>query len=242
MGATRSPARSPGVGNAEAQERLRAAGGKRPPGEFQVLGQRFGTLQALHDWLVAQAATPGSSVPLEPELRISVTPGSIVSQHTQTTWHYYRPGQRVVLEGGGATVSGLRSKGRPSPGFFLAYRPVVGPDTSESAPAAANFEMRGLTVRGFESGGVEVSPQTQAGEAHRWDGGNTAFVSGATIEGNRFEDLGSKETPYRQTSWAGQRYGVGGALLRGVQHSSVSHNVFDAYAAHGLGALFRHAR
>lgn len=52
-------------------------------------------------------------------------------------------------------------------------------------------------------------------------------MSGATIEGNRFEDLGSKETPYRQTSWAGQRYGVGGVLLRGVQHSSVSHNVFD---------------
>ncbi len=219
---------SGGVGNAAAQERLRAGGGKKAAqGQFQVLGQRFGDLQSLHDWLVDQSMTSGSSVPLEPELRITVTPGSVVSQHQQTTWHYYRPGQRIVLDGGGATVSGLRSKGRPTPGFFLAYRPIVGPDTSETAPAAANFEMRGLTVRGFESGGIQIAPQTGAGEGHEWDGGNTAFVSGAVIEGNRFEDLGSKRTPHRQTSWSGQRYGVGGVLMHGVQHSRIANNVFD---------------
>jgi len=220
-------AREGGVGNAARQERMAGAKGRKPPGTFQVLGQTFGSLQSLHDWLVDQAATPGSSVPHEPVLRITLTPGSVISQHEQTTWHYYRPGQKVVLEGHGATVSGLRSKGRPSPGFFLAYRPIVGPDTSESSPAAANFEMRGVTVRGFESGGLQLSPQTGGGVGHEWDGGNTAFMAGAVIAGNRFEDLGSKKTPYRQTSWSGQRYGVGGVLMHGVQQSLIADNDFE---------------
>lgn len=215
------------MGNAARQERMAGAKGRKPPGTYQLLGQTFGSLQDLHDWLVAQAATPGSTVPHEPVLRISLTPGSVISQHEQTTWHYYRPGQKVVLEGHGATVSGLRSKGRPSPGFFLAYRPIVGTDTSETAPAAANFEMRGVTVRGFESGGLQMSPQTGGGAGHEWDGGNTAFMSGAVIEGNRFEDLGSKKTPYQQTSWSGQRYGVGGVLMHGVQHSRIADNDFE---------------
>ncbi len=198
----------------------------RPTGSFAVLGQRFGSLQALHDWLVAQASDPQSTVPHEPVLKISVTPGSMVHATAQTDWSYYAPSQKVVIDGGGAIVSGLR-RGAPTPGFFLAYRPNVGPDSSEASPAKANFELRGLTIRGFESGGVELSPQAGAGKDHRWDAGIAAFMEGAVIEGNRFERLGSKDTPEGEANWAKQRYGVGGVLARGLSGATIQDNVFD---------------
>jgi parallel beta-helix repeat protein len=217
---------APGAGNAAAQEGLRAAQGEgRPEGGWQLLGQSFGGLQEVHDWLVAEAARPGSTVPHEPVLRITATPGSRIPQRRQVTWSYYSPHQQLVIDGGGAEVDGGRG-GRPTPGFFLAYRPVVGPST-EAAPARANFTMTGLTVRGFESGGVELSPQAGAGDDHRWDAGIAAFIDGAVIEGNRFEDLGSLHSAPGAADWATQRYGVGGVLARGTTGSRFSHNTFD---------------
>jgi parallel beta-helix repeat protein len=196
-------------------------------GGFQLLGQSFGSLQAVHDWVVAQAATPGSTVPHEPVLRVTLTPGATVPA-SSTLWTHYSPGQKLVIEGNGATVSGARG-GRPGPGYFLQYRPIVGAGTMDK-PAAANFEMRGLTVSGFQSGGVQINPLTAAptkDDPHTWDGGNTAAVEGAILEGNRFEDLGSLHSKAKDVSWAKQQYGIGGIELHGVRDSLIKDNVFD---------------
>jgi hypothetical protein len=202
--------------------------GPRPPSAFHVLGQTFSSLSALQDWLMAEAQNPASTVPHEPVLNIDLTPGSIIHEKQATTWHYYNPNQQINLNGNGAVVSGLRGKEQPTPGFFLSYRPAVGHGTTAGAPAKANFQMTGLTVRGYESGGVELSPQREAGKSFKDDGGLAAFLSGAVIEGNRFEQLGSLNTPYEKTTWSGeQRYGVGGILARGVSGSRFNHNVFD---------------
>jgi hypothetical protein len=220
-----------GEGNAFANDalvRARASESKgRTPGWFELLGQRFGTLSEVHDWVEAESEKPGSTVPLEPELRVTLPAGSIVHQHEATVWTHWAPDQKLVLDGAGAVVSGLRD-GRPTPGFFLSYRPIVGAGTSGAAPAKANFRMTGLTVRGYESGGVEISPQSAPGDAHRWDGGIAAFVEGAQIDGNRFEQLGSKHTKPGKADWSKQRYGVGGVLFRGVSGASITGNVFDA--------------
>ena len=196
-------------------------------GSFQLLGQTFGSLQAVHDWVVAQAATPGSTVPHEPVLRVTLTPGAILAA-SSTLWTHYSPGQKLVIEGNGATVSGERG-GRPGPGYFLQYRPIVGAGTMDK-PAAANFEMRGLTVSGFQSGGVQINPLTAAPteeDSHSWDGGNTAAIEGAILEGNRFEDLGSLHSKQKDVSWAKQQYGIGGIELHGVSNSLIKDNVFD---------------
>ena len=223
----RGPAAARGRSNADAAAELRArsADKPRPPGAFHLLGQVFGDLQSLHDWVVAECARPGSTVAQEPVLHVRLTPGSRVVQHQQVTWSHHLPHQRLVLDGAGAEVDGTRA-GRPTPGFFLSYRPVVGP-SSAAAPAKANFTMTGLTVRGFESGGVELSPQAGPGAAHRWDAGIAAFMEGAVIEGNRFEDLGSLHSAPGAADWATQRYGVGGILARGTVGSRFSHNRFD---------------
>ena len=212
-------------GNAFAQEQLAERSGSTSSkgGTWQVLGQSFGTLQALHDWLVTESQNPGSTVPHEPVLNVRLA-GNKVVQRQQTTWTYYSPNQRLVIDGQGATVTG-RNKGRPTPGWFLSYRPVV--QSTESAPAKANFEMRGLTVRGYESGGVELSPQSAPGEANRYDGGYSAFIEGALIENNRFEKLGSKDTPTGETSYAEGRFGAAGVLMRGVSDSTVAGNSFE---------------
>ena len=212
-------------GNAFAQEQLQDRSGSvgdAQKGTWQVLGQSFGSLQALHDWLVAQSQDPSSTVPHEPVLHVRLT-GKVV-QRQQTTWTYYSPNQRLVIDGQGATVTG-RNKGRPTPGWFLSYRPTV--QSTEQAPAKANFEMRGLTVRGYESGGVELSPQSAPGNANRYDGGYSAFIEGALLEGNRFEKLGSKDTPEKKTDYAKGRFGAAGVLMRGVSDSTVAGNYFE---------------
>lgn len=222
--------RSTSKSNSQALERLSASkgnseGSHRPKGRFMLLGQSFSSLSDVHDWLQAEAKKPESTVPHEPLLKITLTPDSMIHQQQQTLWTYYSPGQKLILEGAGAVVSGLK-EGHPTPGFFLAYRPNVGANTSAQSPAAANFEMRGVTVRGYESGGVEISPQAGEGEAHRWDGGISAFMQGAVLEHNHFEQLGSKNTKKGQANWSKQRYGVGGILARGLSGSQIKNNTF----------------
>ena len=76
---------------------------------------------------------------------------------------------------------------------------------SASSPAAANFEMRDLTVRGYVSRGVEIEPRrgglpsaesyARAGynpESGHGSGGVEGFFSGAKIEDNVFEQMGTK--------------------------------------------------
>lgn len=220
------------LGNAFAQEQLRAkpasavaaSAAESAQGPYELLGQRFGSLQEVHDWLVAESQRPGSTVPYEPVLEITIAKGSTIRQREQTDWTYYNPDQKLVIDGQGSTVSGRRD-GKPTEGWFLSYRPTV--ESTQEDPAPANFEMRGLTIRGYESGGVELSPQSTPGEAHQDDGGLNAFIEGAIIEDNRFEDLGSKDTPYAQTSWAKGRFGAAGVLMRGVSGATISNNVFE---------------
>ena len=204
----------------------RSAGGTSV-GSFQLLGQTFGSLQAVHDWVVVQAATPGSTVPHEPVLRVTLTPGATLPA-TSTVWTHYSPGQKLVIEGNGATVSGERG-GRPGPGYFLQYRPIVGEGTMDK-PAAANFEMRGVTVSGFQSGGVRISPQTAPAspeDSHYSDGGNTAALTDAILEDNRFEDLGSLHSKAEDTDYRSYRTGFAGIELHGVNDSLIKGNVFD---------------
>lgn len=226
--ATAEAATDLSLGNAHAQEQLRASNTEESTasaaGAFQLLGQSFGSLQALHDWLLAERDRPGSTVPHEPVLRVTVSPGATIHQREQTTWTYYSPDQQLILDGQGAVISG-RHSGRPTPGWWLSYRPVV--DSTQAAPAKANFEMRGLTIRGYESGGLEISPQSGAGAAHANDGGITAFLDGALIEANRFEQLGSKDTPYKKTNYDAGRFGAAGVLMRGVSGSTIADNVFE---------------
>jgi hypothetical protein len=217
-------------GNAFAQEQLqsRTADAKDDSSSesatFQLLGQSFGTLQAVHDWLMDERDRPGSTVPLEPVLRITLPAGKKIVQREQTTWHYYSPDQKLIIDGQGGTVTG-RNKGKPTPGWFLSYRPIV--QSTQAAPAKANFELRGLTIRGYESGGVEISPQSGEGDEHRYDGGLSAFVEGAIIEDNSFEKLGSKDTPYKKTDYDAGRFGAAGVLMRGVSDSSIKGNDFE---------------
>ncbi len=224
---------SAGHGNAFARDRLRARTGTHKDGgeddngqsaPFQLLGQSFGTLQDVHTWLVQQKNTPGSSVPREPVLRITVRPGKAIRQHAQTTWSYYSENQKVIIDGQGATVTGMK-KGRPTKGWFLSYRPVV--QSSRTAPAKANFELRGLTIKGFESGGVELSPQSAPGAAHANDGGITAFLDGAVIEDNRFEDLGTLRSRKGVANYGKGRFGAAGVLMRGMSGASIIDNEFD---------------
>jgi hypothetical protein len=215
--------KKPGVAQAEPSKKEAAA--YRGRGPYHLLGQDFGSLQELHDWLVQQSQDPASTVRLEPELRITLTPGAVIHQRETTIWTYYNPDQKLVIDGNGAVVSGL-NEGHPTPGYFLSYRPIVGTGTTRTAPAPANFEMTGVIVRGYESGGLELNPITTAG-ASRWEAGMSAFIAGAVISGNTFEQLGSLETPYSQTSWKKQRYGNGGVLLRGVSASTICKNVFE---------------
>ncbi len=228
-GSSRQTSPSNGRGNAFAQDSLRARSADRSKGTgqtapFQLLGQSFGNLQDINNWLEAQKATPGSTVPHEPVLRITVRPGKPIHSTKSTLWTYYSENQRLVIDGQGATVTGMVD-GRPTSGWFLSYRPVV--TSSQAAPAKANFEMRNLTVKGFQSGGVELSPQSGAGAEHANDGGLTAFLDGAVIENNRFEDLGSKRSRARDVNYQKGQFGAAGVLMRGMSNASIKNNVFD---------------
>lgn len=211
-----------GKGYAEQRAQLQPAAGApeaaaKPPALFEVLGERFGSLQQVHDFLVA-------TQPDAPEIVVRLTAGGPVQVHAQTLWHYYKPSQRLTLDGFGGTVQGLHG-GKPTPGYFLSYRPVVGADTSADRPASANLTVRNMQIRGFESGGIEISPQTQAGKDHQWDGGQAAFVGGAHIQGVRFRDLGSKRSG-ADANWATMRFGAGGVMMRGVSDSTIEDCTF----------------
>lgn len=194
--------------------------GQQPPGTFLVKGQAFGSLDEVQQWLSA-------TQPQDPELVISVTPGCQVACAAQTLWYYYNPNQKIVLDGQGGSVTGLHS-GRPTPGYFLSYRPAVGDGTSAERPAAANLEVKNLSIRGFESGGIEISPQRVAGKQNDWDGGLAAFVGGAAIHDVQFRDLGlNKKSSAESRLWNNMRFGAGGVTMRGVQKSTIERCQFQ---------------
>lgn len=210
-----------GLPYAEQRARVRPPGGEneaRPQAQFEVLGERFDTLQQVHDHL--QAVQPGG-----PEVVVRLTDGAANRPTAQTTWTYYQPGQKIVLDGVGRKVDGMRG-GRPTLGYFLSYRPIIGEGHGADRPAAANLEVRNLTIRGFQSGGIEISPQTGAGVDHQWDGGNTAFVTGAHIHGVRFKDLGSKHSAPGEAVWSKMQFGAGGIMARGLMGSTIEDNRF----------------
>lgn len=186
--------------------------------QFEVLGERFDTLQQVHDHLLA-VQPPGA------EVVVRLTDGAANRPTAQTTWSYYQPGQKIVLDGVGRKVDGTHGD-RPTLGYFLSYRPIIGEGHGADRPAAANLEVRNLTIRGFQSGGIEISPQTAAGPDHHWDGGHTAFLAGAHIHGVRFKDLGSKRSAARETDWGKMQFGAGGIMARGLTGSTIEGNVF----------------
>ena len=192
----------------------------RAPGTFLVQGQPFATLAEVHDWLLA-------TQPSDPQIVIQATPGSQVDVSAQTLWHYYKPDQKIILDGQGAAVTGLQN-GRPSMGYFLSYRPAIGQQNTAQTPAAANLEVRNLSIRGFEAGGIEISPQVQPGKQNEWDGGLQAFVQGAMIDNVNFQDLGNAKSARKDRVWNNLRFGAAGVMMRGVQDSTVQNCSFDS--------------
>ncbi len=184
----------------------------RPPGTFAVKGQQFASLAEVQAWIQAEK-------PQDPELVIQCTANSQVQVDAQCLWTQYNPNQKIVLDGQGAAVSGLQ-RGRPTQGYFLSYRPTVGVNTAATA-AAANLTVRNLSIAGFEAGGIEISPQAEAGKEHEWDGGIRAFVHDALIQGVAFRDLGNSATKRKDRVWNNMRFGAGGVVLRGVQNSTI---------------------
>ncbi len=191
---------------------------QREPGQYHCLGQTLPTLQAVHDWLAA-------TQPKDSEVVIQCTAASGIREQTQTTWHYYNPAQKIVLDGSGAAVTGFDGP-RPTQGYYLSYRPAVGQGTTAERPAAANLEVKNLSIAGFEAGGIEISPQTVAGAQDKWAGGLSAFVGGAAVRDCDFRDLGTKGTPAQQRVWNDLRFGAGGIMMRGVQNSTFERNQF----------------
>lgn len=163
-------------------------------------------------------------MPLEPELRITLRDG-VTHEQQETVWTYYNRNQKIIIDGGGAVVSGLKN-GHPAVGFYLSYRPDVGAGTTPQNPAPANMEVTNLTIRGYESGGIEISPQMVDGAANREDAGIVAFVGGAIIKGNHFEELGSLHTAQGQANFSTYRFGVGGVMARGLENSFIQDNWF----------------
>lgn len=208
-------AKNAGANNAGADG---TTGASQPPSQFEVLGQRFASLTEVHDFLQA-------TQPAVPEVVIRLTPGAAARPRAQTLWHYYKPDQKIVIDGYGGAVNGTHD-GRPTPGYFLSYRPVVGDQSSAERPAAANLDVRNITIRGFESGGIEISPQQRAGTDNRWDGGKNAFVAGAHLQGVRFRDLGSKHSAPGDANWSTMRFGAGGVMMRGVSDSVIEDCTF----------------
>ncbi len=204
-----------------------------------------GGLADLHDWLMAnQAALSSYAGPLT--VRFSGT----VQQPEQVIWAYYHPQQTLVLKGADhAVVTGFSEasggKEYATPGYFLCYRPIIPQEMSASSPAAANFEMRDLTVRGYVSGGVEIDPrrgalpsaETYAGvgynpESGHGSGGLAAFLSGAEIEDNVFEQMGTKYMKPGAEKYAPgeeegyKSCGYGGVVARGLNYSTIQGNTF----------------
>lgn len=202
-----------------------------------------GGLLDVHDWLMDnQAALQGYKGKLT--VRFSGT----VQQHEQVIWAYYHPNQELVLEGK-ATITGFTESGGKevaTPGYFLCYRPIIPQAMSAENPAAANFDMHGLTVRGFVSGGVEISPRSgQMPSEETWGsgsydeeqdhgaGGLSAFISGANIEDNTFDQLGTAymkrgRERYAPTDPEGYKYaGYGGIVARGLNASTIAGNTFS---------------
>ncbi len=204
-----------------------------------------GGLSDVHDWLMDnQAALQSYSGKLT--VRFSGT----VQQDEQVIWAYYHPNQELVLEGKGkSTVTGFTESGGKqvaTPGYFLCYRPIIPQAMSAENPAAANFDMHGLTVRGFVSGGVEISPRSgQMPSAETWGsgsydeeqdhgaGGLSAFISGASIKDNTFDQMGTEymkkgKERYAPNDPEGYKYaGYGGIVARGLNASTIAGNTFS---------------
>lgn len=205
-----------------------------------------GGLPAVHDWLMRNQAALATY-----EGPITVRFTGTVLQKEQVIWAYYHPRQTLVLEGDGkAVVTGFQGKGgdteSATPGYFLAYRPIIPQAMTRENPAAANLQMRGLTVRGFVSGGVEIDPRPgQMPSADTWaagafdpeaghgSGGLAAWVSGAVIEDNTFDQMGT-----RYAKKGSERYapgdpdgykdcGYGGVVARGLEWSVLAGNTFS---------------
>lgn len=191
----------------------------RPAGTFQVKGQEFATLAEVQAWIEAEK-------PQDAELVIQCTPGSQVQVGAQCLWTHYNPNQKIVLDGQGAAVNGMQ-QGRPTQGYFLSYRPTIGQVNTAATAAAANLTVRNLSIRGFEAGGIEISPQAEGGKEHEWDGGVRAFVSGALIQGVDFRDLGNSKTARKDRVWNNMRFGAGGVVMRGVQNSTIDDCDFE---------------
>lgn len=205
------PSAAPGQGDKPAS--------KRPAGTFLVNGQPFATLDDIEQWLQA-------TQPQDPQIVIQCTPGSRVQLGAQCLWQYYNPNQKIVLDGQGAEVTG-RHGAKPTMGYFLSYRPTIGQQNTAKTAVAANLEVKNLTITGFEAGGVEISPQVQAGKDGQWEGGLQAFVKDAAIHDVQFRDLGNKGTPRKDRVWNNMRFGAGGVVMRGVQDSTIENCQFD---------------
>jgi hypothetical protein len=256
-----------------AARRLRAEQGQNAPpsppgpdapaGRFNVTigGQAIGDFASLDEVEAAleerRADLDALGAQGDVTVGITLTPaGAVVREAAETVWHFYHPRARVHIDGQGGQVSGDATGAEdaaPAPGYFLAYRPVVGAGHGAEAPAPANIELRNLSISGYQSGGLEISPQASGeipadhlpgGSPQARDrsfgrdhGGNVAFVSGAVVQGVDFRNLGNAHTPDAERVYdargqhAGSEghngFGAGAVMMRGVQDSRIVDNRFS---------------
>ncbi len=224
---------------------------------FSACGQRFSTLAEVGLWLEQF----GHARP-ETEILITVDSGCHVPAPAENVWHYYDERQTVVLDGQGAQVDGFDPTrgGQPSTGFFLSYRPEVGnclspPEAGSEkpklTPKPANITVRNLSIQGFVSGGIEISPIPVSYEhaspdvkndphnanktPEQWEreqAGITSAVSGAHIESNDFRHLGNAGMARDEgkgvlPNYDKSEFGSGGVLMKGVSDSRVENNHFE---------------
>lgn len=159
---------------AREQAEQAASGGAPPPADksrepagptpFSIVGGgAYATLGEL------EAELPGRPAGL---IRIVVEADRLVHVGAECVLHFWDETRPLEIDGQGARVDGNGPQGRPTPGYFLSYRPKITGSTRD-APKQANLQVRNLSICGFVNGGIEISPVAQTaaeGGADGWAG------------------------------------------------------------------------
>ncbi len=204
-------------------------------------------VQAAHDLLRARP-------PVGPcDVKIVIT-GKVRQDH-QVLWSYYNAEHRISFEGRlgdgqQAELNGFLGRDgakNATPGYCIAYRPVLPAGLGTGTAAEANLSMKNLIIRGYVSGGVEISPRSESQlaadrqpthpEAGKGHAGEHLQMKNAYFEGNTFTEMGTRYlgpgkeryNPSEDYDNYGDNYkyaGYAGIMARGLVDSTFVDNQF----------------
>ena len=183
-----------------------------------VSAPQVSSLSEIHDWLMDNQSALRSW-----EGKIIVEFSGLVTQREQVIWAYYHPKQKLILKGKSKAVvsgfdrhpNGKKKLRTATPGYFLAYRPIIEqqmavmdadnkPIENTIQPANANFLMKNLTIEGFVSGGVEMNARkglrrvlrmhirTRSEKKQNMVMEDSVPMKKATFKNNHFRQMGTK--------------------------------------------------